>query len=209
MAIKRIDSLAIYFNGEDYSLNRRGPLPYPLIVVLDFSGKILAAIKFSYRNEVWHVENVTAREGYGPTVYRVLMQLAGENGLAPIYKKPYKNKDLIVERCKKIWSIFFESAEIKKFPIDNNHKECFLNNKFILSSNKLDLEKAFVNFDRLIDKKFSNSFRKKPLQKFRDLVFKYPEIEREKSRVEFSEAFKFQLHADAQMFLEESVAVHQ
>lgn len=209
MAIRDINNLAIYFDKEVYSLDKKGPLPFPVIVILDLSGKVLAAIKFGYKDDFWHIINAVADDGYGPTIYRVLMQLSGESGLAPTLRPDYQIKELIVDKSKKIWFNFFKNNEIKHTSIRSYYKDTYLNNKFIVESNFLDINQSIENFDLLIDKRFNENFRNKTLQKIKDKFIPYPEEEKNKLKYEFTEKFKFMMLSDVSKFLEASQAAHQ
>ena len=154
MAIHTIDGLALYFKKSGFHPEKAGSSYYPMVSLLNSNGDILAAIKFSYSKEAWHIDNAVALNGYGPTIYQLLMQLAGPNGLAPCYKHGPDSKEFIVNKSKNIWNKFYESPSVRPIKIEEKYSEAYLNYKFVLKEDSFDLANAFRRLNRIIIKSY-------------------------------------------------------
>jgi hypothetical protein len=203
MSIKDIHGYSIYFTKKSFNPNVRNSPPFPMVAILDSSGKIRAAIKFSSpKGEEWRVDNVAAINGWGPTVYRVLMQISGESGLAPTYKHSLQSPEFIVDKSKVIWSKFMKEASIEPIAIVKKYNEPYLNYKFVVKSDFLDIEKSELELEKLILNKYRES--KKGFNKLLLVLFGVKEEEKEI----FSAKFISSLQLSIKDFLESSVEVH-
>ena len=157
MAIKNIDNLNLYFNrnvGSNTGDLYENP-PYPIVALLDEDGSnILAAIKFSSIDDVWRVENVVAKNNYGPTIYKILMRFADKNGIST---PPYEKNCLVVAQCKRIWEKFDLDKDVRTTHLNNGHVESYLNKKYYCDNPSLNIDRALDNYDNYIKRILSPS----------------------------------------------------
>jgi hypothetical protein len=203
MTIHTIDGFALYFKKDGFHTEKAGSSYHPMVSLLNSNGEILAAINFSYSDEAWHVKGVVASNGYGPTIYQLLMQLAGHNGLAPCFKHGPNSKEFIVEKCKNIWKKFYESPLVRTVKLSEKYSESHLNYKFILKEDFFDLAKAFKRLELLIIESYINQLN--PWQRTKLCITKkIDNNELEK----FKSLYTYRIEADIVEFLNPSIAVH-
>ncbi|MBW8130571.1 MULTISPECIES: hypothetical protein [Pseudomonas] len=203
MAIHPIDGLALYFKKSGFHPEKAGSSYYPMVSLINSRSEILAAIKFRYSNTAWHVDNVVALSGYGPTIYQLLMQLAGQNGLAPCYKHGLNSKEFIVDKSKKIWNKFHESPSVRVVKIEEKYSEAYLNYKFILKEDSFDLAKAYRLLNRIIIKSYLGQ-----LDRWERLKLCVSQKIDDKKLDEFEKIYIKRLESAIVDFLEPSVKAH-
>ena len=203
MAILPIDSLALYLKKSGLHNENKDFSRYQLVALIDSKNNILAAIKFIYSDTAWHVENVVAKDGYGPTIYQLLMQIAGPNGLAPCYKARSNSKEFIVSKSKKIWCIFYKSSSIRPIKIEEKYSDDYLNYKYVLKKDVFDLPKAFRRLDRLNIKRYLHNLGR--WDRLKTSLLK--QIDDEKLD-EFEQSYIDQLESKVVAFLSASVEAH-
>lgn len=205
MAIKNIENLSLYYSLEGGDIEKVGGAPFPMVTLLSLteeSPKIVAAIKFSKRGTGWHVDNVAALDGYGPTVYKVLMQISGQNGIAPCYKPHYQHKEFVVEKSKRIWAQFHFDADVVVRSIPTHYKDNNLNHNFRLNRTCFDIEVSESNLTKYIeDYYFSN------LSWFEKIKHKYCGTD-DDALAELNDKVIQMIHQKTRQFLESSVEVH-
>ncbi|HCG8547420.1 TPA: hypothetical protein N2898_004516 [Vibrio parahaemolyticus] len=205
MAIKNIENLSLYYSLEGGDIEKVGGAPFPMVTLLsptEEGQKIVAAIKFSKRKTGWHVDNVAALDGYGPTVYKVLMQISGQNGIAPCYKPHYQQKEFVAEKSKRIWAQFHSDADVVVRSIPTHYKDNNLNHNFILNRNCFDIEASESNLTSYIE---SCYFSK--LSWFEKIKHKCCGTDDE-ALSEFNDKVIPIIHEQTKQFLESSVEVH-
>ncbi len=203
VGIKSIEDLCLYYDIDGGDLETVGCAPFPMVTLINRDYEIVAAIKFSKRRAAWHVDNVAAEDGYGPTIYKVLMQLAGDNGIAPCYKHKHSLKEFVVDKSKKIWFKFHKASDIIAESIDTNYTDDFLNYKFKLHSNCFDLPNSQKNLQSLVLSQYLES-----LSMFNKFLYKwFGTIDSEELK-RYQDSFRSFLHREAKAFLEASVDVH-
>lgn len=199
MSIKDISNLAIYFSKEEFSPERNTDVPYPMIVIVNSSNEILAAIKFRITNNVWYVKNVVAIKGFGPTIYRLLIERSGCNGLAPNEKLSFESPDLIVEKSKNIWKKFYNEESVEHIYLDKKYYEPHLNYKFVANSIMFDVERGESNLDDVIYSEF------KKQRSILDRFLANESIEIEKFKLNYLK----NLYKAVKDFLGDSVDIHR
>lgn len=204
MAIKNIDGLGIYFKREGFHPEKAGSTYYPMLALLSSEGEILAAIVFNDFGTVWHIENVVATAGFGPTIYQILMQLSGSIGVAPCRKKSKSANEFIVEKSKNIWRNFHGSSLVVPVKIESSYSEDYLNCKFILKKDVFNLEGAQRNLGLIIAKAYFGNLSFLARAK----LLKSPDVYDE-GLDDFARNYIGQLEGEIMSFLEESVSVHR
>ncbi|HFD4055764.1 TPA: hypothetical protein ACF3XI_004633, partial [Vibrio parahaemolyticus] len=203
VSILKIDDLELYFEEDGFHPEKVNSPPYPMVVLRCRKKGILAAIKFRHRSGIWHVDNVRAIDGYGPTVYKVLMQLSGCRGIAPCYKASNQPKEFIVKKSKRIWENFYNHEGINVEPIENGYKENYLNSKYSIKVKYFNLEPLLNSFEANIEKEFSKVSLATRIKRF----FLKPE-DIHKMKVEFRKLYLRNFHEEVTAFLKPSVEVH-
>lgn len=206
MAIKNIKDLFLYYSIEGGDIEKVGGAPFPMVTLLSPTEeglKIIAAIKFSKRETGWHIDNVVAIDGYGPTVYKVLMQISGKNGIAPCYKPQHQYKDFVVEKSKRIWAQFHSDPDVLTRSIPTQYKDNKLNYKFMLNQTCFNIEASESNLTKYIEEcYFSN------LSLFGKIKHKYCGTIDDEAFSEFNDKVIEIIHQQTREFLEPSVEVH-
>ncbi|MEP7706526.1 hypothetical protein [Paraglaciecola sp. 25GB23A] len=128
MALKNIEKISLFTYFKRPSLDVGKP-EFPVIAFIE-NGEVIAAIKVSMR-QAWHVDNVTAKNNYGPTIYKVLMDLSGQKGIAPSFKYAKERKDFVVPKSRNIWARFCESKEVSTSFLADKYEDNVLNNRFV------------------------------------------------------------------------------
>lgn len=203
MAIRNIDGLGLYFKREGFHPEKAGSSYYPMLALLSSEGDILAAIVFKRFDTVWHIENVVATAGFGPTIYQILMQLSGSVGVAPCRKKSKSAKELIVEKSKNIWRNFHGSSLVVPVKIGSDYSEDYLNCKFILKKDTFNLESAQRNLGLIIARAYFGSLNFLARAK----LLKSPDNYDDELEA-FARNYITQLEGAIMSFLEGSVSVH-
>ncbi|MEZ9998462.1 hypothetical protein AB4428_09190 [Vibrio lentus] len=128
MALKNIENISLFTYFKPPSLDVGKP-EFPVIAFIE-NGEVIAAIKVSM-GQAWHVENVTAKNNYGPTIYKVLMDLSGQKGIAPSFKYTKERKDFVVPKSRNIWARFSQSKEVSTLFLADKYEDNILNNRFV------------------------------------------------------------------------------
>lgn len=150
MAIFSIGELGLYFKTDQFHPERAGSSYFPMVALLSADAQIIAAIRYSYGVSTWHVDNVVAKSGYGPTIYLILMQLAGANGIAPSFKHSNLSKEFIAQKSKDIWLNFFSSSDAQTLKMEEKYAEPHLNYRYILRNQRFNMPQAFRRLQTII-----------------------------------------------------------
>lgn len=174
-----------------------------MLTLLSPDGIILAAIKFRKRSTGWHVDNVAALDGYVPTVYKVFMQLSGENGVSPCYKPDYSRKEFVVEKSKNIWAKFHDDKDVVVNRIDMSYRDDFLNYNFRLRKDVFNIENSELNLKSFIRKRYI-----KYLSWFGRIKYKWFRSVEESDLIEFEGRIYRIIQKETHSFLDASVKAH-
>lgn len=151
MAIKSIEKISLFTYFKPPSLTFIRP-EFPVIAFV-LNGQVIAAIKVAM-DDAWHVENVTAKEGYGPTIYKVLMDLSGPRGIAPSFKYAKERQDYVVPRSRLIWHTFAQSKDVLTAFLADKYEDPVLNNRFVSVNPIEGISQAKRNFRDTIRKRY-------------------------------------------------------
>jgi hypothetical protein len=144
LAIKKIDKLELFTSLRSPSLEGRPKPSFPMVALIK-NNEVIAGIKFS-KGKAWHVDNVTAHEKYGPTIYKVLMDLSGSAGIAPAFKRRKGMRDFVVPESKKIWQVFEQDPNVIASFLEDKYQENYLNKKFTSITLMQGIDEAKLNF---------------------------------------------------------------
>ncbi|RDV24031.1 hypothetical protein DXV75_15810 [Alteromonas aestuariivivens] len=201
MALKDIDNISLftYFKQPSLALNKP---EFPVIAFV-LNGQVIAAIKVTMAR-AWHVENVTAKQGYGPTIYKVLMDLAGSKGIAPSFKYAKERQDYVVHKSRNIWHTFAKSEDVSTSFLDDKYEDQVLNNKFVSINPIKGITQAKRNLRNTIRSQYVNqmgfSQKLKSYLKPKQIDLKY--------RAFICDSH-FNISRAAKTLLEESVKAHR
>lgn len=203
MAIKNIDQLFLYTYLEPVYLEGLAtPARFPMIALMDGSS-LIAAIKIGL-GDAWHVENVCAVNGYGPTIYKALMEVSEKNGIAPAYKIGKEEKDFVVPKCKEIWKVFSCSLNVEACFLEEKYSEKYLNLKFVSILGELDIKGAEKNLLKYMKNECAK--RMNLFEKLKALIYKnYKDQRFKKFRYEYENAICRCVHD----FLNPSAEIHR
>lgn len=200
MAIKSIQDLCLYSNLAVFRSPRRSLFQSPIITLTEkHSFRIVASIHVELRDS-WHVKNVVAKDKYGPTIYKVLMELSREHGIAPARKIDGYSPEYITDKPRQIWRRFTSSQCVTCTPITDTYDDDWLNNKFVSKESEVDLEAALKNLKSAIRESYILSNEKKqsrpPCLKRRYIDYGYRRFIEHRIR---------QIHRESIRFLEQSL----
>lgn len=109
----------------------------------------------------WEVDSAWARGGYGPTLYLIIMDMAGSNGLMPNV-----NIGMVSNDAKRVWKEFYDGKGSEyvssKVQIEGEHLEDHMNNIFYT-----DFDTKYRKMQRNSDKVIGHD----PYGEFRDLIW--------------------------------------
>lgn len=223
MPIKDIANLNLYVRTEGGAIEGRmiDLVPYPMVVLMD-GLEILAAMKFSIDQHAWRVENVVATEKYGPTIYKILMEISDDTGISTSPVKGATNQCFIVPKCKKIWNKFDLDIDVRTSFLENGHSEDYLNKKYVCDTFRWDSQVAIENFDKYIEQLVTRKIsEKEEAPKFIDKLksklgitpstkqFKDAEEARLEDMKKLTEEIEIALWSKVNRFLGESMKPHR
>lgn len=175
---------------------------FPVIAFV-LNGQVIAAIKVAM-DEAWHVENVTAKRGYGPTIYKVLMDLSGPKGIAPSFKYAKERQDYVVPQSRVIWHTFAQSKDVLTEFLADKYEDPVLNNRFVSVNPIEGISQAKRNLRDTIREQYVNKigFGRKLASylKPKAIDLKYRT---------FIRNYHFDISRAAKALLEESVQAHR
>ena len=203
MTINSIRELCLYSYLKTVHLegSTRQP-PFPMNVLMD-GNYLIAAIKVGL-GDTWHVENVHAVNGYGPTIYKALMEISAKHGIAPAYKIRKEKKDYVVPKSRNIWRVFSGSPNVKTYFLEDKYTDDYMNSKFISVHGELDIGRAEYNLREHI----KNEYRKgiSYFEKLKRLIKKENHA---KPYKQFKCSYEKCIWSNVRTFLEASVEAHQ
>ncbi len=202
MAIKKIDKLELFTSLRSPSLEGRPKPSFPMVALIK-NNEVIAGIKFS-KGKAWHVDNVTAHEKYGPTIYKVLMDLSGSAGIAPAFKRRKGMRDFVVPESKKIWQVFEQDPNVIASFLEDKYQENYLNKKFTSITLMQGIDEAKLNF------------RKKGRQEYLKTLGIFNKLKKIGRAKKFNLEYRRFIHQrqlifgkQVHSFLQESVNAHQ
>jgi len=155
VALKPIDDLClfVYLKSAASSFNGRvGKPDFPMLALMK-NDELLAAIKIGF-GKAWHVENVVANDSYGPTIYKVLMELSGKKGIAPAFKYAKEREEFVVPKSKNIWKKFHESDNVTSIFLSEKYSENYLNKTYVSNLSEVNISSAEKNLKNKMRKDF-------------------------------------------------------
>lgn len=183
LALKNIENFSLFTHLKQPSIEGRvGKPEFPVVALID-NDEVIAAIKIKM-NAVWHVENVTAKYGYGPTIYKILMDLSGDIGIAPAFKYAKDRKDFVVPKSRNIWLEFSKSNQVSIYFLSEKYQDSILNNRFISEVPMSGIGEAKKNLKNKIRcdyiknlsfySKFISMFKRRKIDlRYRDFIYNY------------------------------------
>lgn len=99
--------------------------------------QIVAAARFTVTSNILVVKNTAADDGYGPTLYAVLLELARAWALEGA--SPYNQPGKVAKKAKNIWLRFKTHSDYEnkvltsQLPISSGHSESWLNEVYSLT----------------------------------------------------------------------------
>ena len=161
-AVENIDDqgLMVYPSLDDpqYIILYNPLIAKPLLRGLDFD-KIerihngVLELRFNSKHNALEVEQIWAKSGLGPTLYRIAAQLAAQAGATGIM--PTAIRGQVSDEAKNVWSNFNDgvgSSYLEVTQYDGRHDEEYLNSIYSLKdgSGTISLNKALANNDRVL-----------------------------------------------------------
>ena len=158
-AVEDISELGLYIDGTYIILYDQEGVG-DQVEQTDFGGdgdKIKPFIKGVIRlgweggQKVFKIEEIWAKKGYGPTLYRIAIQHAGRNGLMP---SPHRGQ--VSSAAQNVWKEFYDGkgsdfVDVKK-STDDNHGVEHLDSIYYSNGPRINTSKAEQNHSEIFNK---------------------------------------------------------
>jgi len=154
-AVEDISELGLYIDGTYIILyERKGVGDHVKHLVGDeIEPFIKGVIRLGWEGgqKVFKIEEIWAKKGYGPTLYRIAIQHAGRNGLMP---SPHRGQ--VSSAAQNVWKEFYDGkgsdfVDVKK-STDDNHGVEHLDSIYYSNGPRINTSKAEQNHSEIFNK---------------------------------------------------------
>ncbi len=161
-AVENIDDQGLLvfpsLDNPQYIILYNPTIAKPLLRGMDFD-KIerihngVLELRFNSKHSALEVEQIWAKSGFGPTLYRIAGQLAARTGAAGIM--PTSIRGQVSDEAKSVWSNFNSgvgSSYLEPTQYDGRHEEDYLNSIYSLKNGAptISLDKAIAKHKRVL-----------------------------------------------------------